>query len=251
MSDLSKNREIQWRALRVSIVEDDPDVAATLARVLQEVGIQTLRKYSGAEAFLRELDDQTPDVVFTDLIMPGIDGFELIRRLNVSHPQIVIIVVSAYASLANAVEAVRAGAFDFVAKPFDMEAIESALTKIANHRALKARLDRMPRIPESDPYLDAILGRSAAIAEVRRMVSIAREVEANVLIEGETGTGKELVAKALHAGRGPFVAVNVATVVDELAESELFGHRKGAFTGATENKKGLVEAANGGGVVPG
>lgn len=238
--------EEAYSTLSVAVVDDDPAVASTLSRVLRELGVNNVSEHTDVNQFIEDRLKHPLDVVFTDLVMPEKDGFALIDFLQHSNHNVLTIVVSAYSSLENAVQAVKAGAFEFVSKPFDIDVIDSTLRKIVNHKTIQHRLGKTDSRETSDPYLIDILGTSESISDIRRTVSIARDVDANVLIEGETGTGKELIARALHAGKGPFVAVNAATIVDELAESELFGHAQGAFTGATSNKKGLIEAANGG-----
>lgn len=232
--------------IRISVVEDEAAVADILVRILQELGVRQVFKYHSVHDFLENLEMDKPDLVFTDLAMSGSDGFELIRQMQTLRQQVPVIVVSAHASLDNAVKAVKLGAFDFVAKPFDVDAINAALQKAMSQRYVRQRLEETPATPAQDRYLNSILGSGKAMTLLREMISIARDVDANVLIEGETGTGKELVARALHGGVGPFVALNVATIADDLAESELFGHKQGAFTGAISNRKGILESANDG-----
>lgn len=231
---------------RINVVEDDSAVAEILVRILCELGVEHVRQYDSVKSFLTHLDEDAPELVFTDLAMPGRDGFELIRQMQTLRPQVPVIVISAHASLDNAIKAVKLGAFDFVAKPFDVDAIAVALQKAMSQRYVQQRMKEMPTRPSQDRYLNAILGSGAAMSTLREMISIARDVDANVLVEGETGTGKELVAHALHGGVGPFVALNVATIADDIAEAELFGHRQGAFTGAVTNRIGILESANGG-----
>lgn len=231
---------------KVAVVEDETAVAEILVRILKELGVKHVDQHDSVQDFLDHIDEDLPELVFTDLLMPGRDGFDLIKEMQFRHPQVPIIVVSAHASLDNAVKAVKLGAFDFVAKPFDVDGVSAALQKAMSQRYVRQRLQGKPVQLQQDRYLNAILGNSAAMTSLREMIAIAREVEANVLVEGETGTGKELVAHALHGGAGPFVALNVATIADDIAESELFGHKQGAFTGAVSNRKGILESAIGG-----
>ncbi|WP_052760983.1 sigma-54-dependent transcriptional regulator [Sedimenticola thiotaurini] len=231
---------------KVAVVEDETAVAEILVRILKELGVKHVDQHDSVQDFLDHIDEDLPELVFTDLLMPGRDGFDLIKEMQSRHPQVPIIVVSAHASLDNAVKAVKLGAFDFVAKPFDVDGVSAALQKAMSQRYVRQRLQGKPVQLQQDRYLNAILGNSAAMTSLREMIAIAREVEANVLVEGETGTGKELVAHALHGGAGPFVALNVATIADDIAESELFGHKQGAFTGAVSNRKGILESAIGG-----
>lgn len=241
MAPAASAPESEWR--RILIVEDEPDVANALKRVIEASGAYNVRVLLTADAIDGELSASPPDLVFTDLMMPRIDGLEVLRRIKRREPDLPVVVVSAYSTIENAVAAVKDGAFDFLAKPFKPEAVELILAKAAREHGL---LHRVREARARDPDLLAIQGESPTIRRLRDWVLKVRDVGASVLIEGESGTGKELVARALHAGKGPFVAVNMATIADSLAESELFGHRKGAYTGATSDRRGLVVEAHGG-----
>ena len=228
---------------RILIVEDEPDVANALKRVIEASGDYRIRVLLAAETVDAELTSFPPDLVFTDLMMPRIDGLEVLRRIKRREPDLPVVVVSAYSTIENAVAAVKEGAFDFLPKSFKTEAVELVLAKAAREHGL---LHRVREARARDPDLLALQGDSPTMRRLREWVLKVRDVGASVLIEGESGTGKELVARALHAGKGPFVAVNMAAIADSLAESELFGHRKGAFTGATSDRRGLLVEANGG-----
>jgi DNA-binding NtrC family response regulator len=235
------------RALSILVVEDEPDVAALLARLIRACGPHRVRQAVGVADLPGLLAEARPDLVFTDLMMPGLDGLGVIEAVRAFDADLPVIVVSAYATLDNAVAAVKAGAFDFLAKPFGLEAVELALVKAArevDNRARQAELCRQARGRDGD--LNALLGDSPAMARLREWIAHVRGTRANVLIEGESGTGKELVARALHAGQGPFVALNMAAIPDDLAEAELFGFVKGAFTGAARDRPGLIRQAHGG-----
>jgi DNA-binding NtrC family response regulator len=225
--------------LTILIVEDEPDVAAILKRIVEATGPWRARLLTDP----RQVDaalEPLPDLVFTDLAMPGIDGFEVIARVRARDADLPVVVVSAHASLENAVRAVKAGAFDFLAKPFKPESVELILAKAERDRALRRR------VADADPELAALLGESAAMRRVREWIATVRPARTHVLIEGESGTGKELAARAIHGGRGTFVAVNTAAIPEALAEAELFGYRRGAFTGATHDHAGLLREAHGG-----
>lgn len=233
--------------LRILLIEDEPDVAAMLKRMLEASADCEIRIETVPEDFPILFERFRPDLVFTDLMMPGLSGFDVIRALKALDADLPVIVVSAYATLDNAVAAVKAGAFDFLAKPFGLESVELVLAKARRELETRARQAEMcRRLRAGDSDLAALLGDSAKMRRLRDWIVQVRDTRANVLIEGESGTGKELVARALHAGRGPFVAVNMAAIPDELAESELFGYRKGAFTGATRDRPGLLREAHGG-----
>jgi len=231
---------------RILVVDDEPDVAQMLARVLQTLGDFKLAVCHSAEEALRDRADFEPHLVFTDLVMPGLSGLDFMKRareLGVTAP---FIVVSAYSTIENAVDAVKAGASDFLPKPFGPREIELVLARTRNEVAALQDAAKLRRqVAMQDPKLAALVGKSPAIRTLKEWIVRARGVSANALIEGETGTGKELVARALHAA-GPFVAVNVAAIPIELAESELFGHKAGAFTGATRDRTGLLVEAHGG-----
>ncbi|MGD9788183.1 MAG: sigma-54-dependent transcriptional regulator [Sulfuricellaceae bacterium] len=240
-------RQEEGVPLRILVIEDEPDVARLLKRVIESCGAHEVRLETAPLDLAECLRDFAPDLVLTDLMMPGMDGLEVIRQAKALNEDLPVVVVSAYATLENAVETVKAGAFDFLAKPFSPESVELTLAKAARERQLRARAASLCRQMQSrDGDLAALQGESGAMRALRAWICRVREPRTNVLIEGESGTGKELVARAIHAGRGPFVAINMAAVPDELAESELFGHRKGAFTGAARDRIGLLQEAGDG-----
>jgi len=233
--------------LDILVVEDEPDVAALLKRVIESCGPHRVRVETAPADLPALFKTAAPKLVFTDLMMPGLDGFEVIRQARMYDPDLPVIVVSAYASLDNAVAAVKAGAFDFLAKPFGLEGVELVLAKARRELDNRARqADLCRRMQARDGDLNALQGDSPAMRRLREWIVQVRGVRTNVLIEGESGTGKELVARALHGGQGPFVALNMAAIPDELAEAELFGYVKGAFTGATRERAGLIREAHGG-----
>ncbi|MDX1383826.1 MAG: sigma-54 dependent transcriptional regulator, partial [Thermoanaerobaculia bacterium] len=224
-------------------------MGATLERTLGRSGY-SCRSCSGGEAALAELESEVADVVVTDRKMPGMDGLELLRRVGERHPEVPVILMTAYADVPSAVEAMRAGAFDYVIKPFDNEEI----------RAVVARALEVTRLKRENAYLRQEIGDrhtpDTMVAESeagRRLLELVRRVapaRASVLIEGESGTGKELVARLLHYWSdrvaAPFVAVNCAALAEGVLESELFGHERGAFTGAVRSRPGCFERADGG-----
>jgi DNA-binding NtrC family response regulator len=231
----------------VLIVEDEPDVARTLRRVIETCGDYRVHLFTGEGDLSALLGELRPDMVFTDLMMPGLSGLEVIRLAQSLDADVPVVVVSAYATLENAVAAVKAGAFDFLAKPFSPESVDLMLAKLRRELELRAHAAELGRrMAENDADLSALLGESAVMARLRRWILTVRPTRASVLVEGESGTGKELVARAIHAGRGPFVAINMAAIPEALAEAELFGHRRGAFTGAVRDAAGLLAEAHGG-----
>ena len=220
------------------IVEDEPDVAAILKRIVEAAGPWRARLLTDPTALEGALDP-LPDLVFTDLAMPGIDGFEVIRRIRERDADLPVVVISAHASVENAVRAVKSGAFDFLAKPFKPESVELILAKTERDRSLRRRA------ADADPYLAALIGESPAMCQLRQWILAVRPTRASVLIEGESGTGKELVARAIHGhAPRPFVAVNAAAIPESLAEAELFGYKRGAVTGAARDHAGLLREAH-------
>ena len=225
----------------VLIVDDDLAILKVLSSQLGQDGIHALEAQSGEQA-LELLDLHPIDVVITDLRMPGMDGLALLGRISRSWPEVPVIILTAHGSIQLAVETMKTGAADFIVKPFDRDEVLFVIRKAL----ATASRDEHP----SPPGGLSLLGDSAAMAEVRDTIRRAAGGAATVLIRGETGTGKELVAHAVHrqsrrAGK-PFVKLNCAALPDSLLESELFGHEKGAFTGAVSRKPGRVELAHGG-----
>jgi two-component system response regulator AtoC len=237
-------------ALRnVLVVDDDASMRHLLTVILRDHGFEA-RAVGSAEDALRELEANAYDLVLTDVRMPGMGGMGLLREVQRRDPDVVVVVMSAYGNHDAALEAVRAGAWDYVSKPFRPDDVVLVLRK-AEERERLARENRRLRGELAEAYRpDAIVGRSAAMEELLRQVRKVAPQKTTVLLEGESGTGKELVARALHElsprASFPFVAVNCGAIPGELVESELFGHVRGAFTDASRAKKGLAAEADGG-----
>jgi two-component system, NtrC family, nitrogen regulation response regulator GlnG len=230
-------------ALRVWLVDDDASIRWVLERALRNDGM-TARAFEAAEPALDALRRDTPDVLITDIRMPGASGLELLRRIRDARPALPVIVMTAHSDLGNAVSAYEGGAFEYLPKPFD---IDEAVALV--RRAASAALAGAPEATGA-PQVPEILGRAPAMQQVFRAIGRLARSAVTVLITGESGTGKELVARALHqhsprAGR-PFIALNTAAIPTELLESELFGHERGAFTGADAQRRGRFEQADGG-----
>ncbi|HTL91447.1 MAG TPA: nitrogen regulation protein NR(I) [Steroidobacteraceae bacterium] len=230
-------------ALRVWLVDDDASIRWVLERALRNDGMAP-RAFEAAEGALDALRRDTPDVLITDIRMPGASGLELLRRIRDARPALPVIVMTAHSDLGSAVSSYEGGAFEYLPKPFDIdEAV--ALVRRAASGALGAGSDTgaAPRMPE-------LLGKAPAMQQVIRAIGRLSRSSVTVLITGESGTGKELVARALHehsprTGR-PFIALNTAAIPADLLESELFGHERGAFTGADAQRRGRFEQADGG-----
>ena len=233
-------------AAMIWVVDDDRAVRIVLAAALREAGWSP-REFADAEAALAALREGVPDLVFTDVRMPGIDGIGLLERLAACEPRPGVIVMSAYTDIASTAAAYRAGAFDFLPKPFDLDHAVAAA-----HRALAQapQLAPLPHAAQDASPAAELVGRSAEMRELFRAIGRVAASGLPVLVTGETGTGKELVARALHRESArsaqPFIALNTAAIPAELLESELFGHEAGAFTGAARRHPGRFEQAAGG-----
>ncbi len=233
---------------RVLVVDDDKDMCRLLETALGQKGFEISTRQSAAEAF-EHLDAEDYDVVVTDLNMKGMTGLQLCERVVQNRPDVPVVVITAFGSLETAVAAIRAGAYDFITKPFEVEALELTLTRAVQHRVLREEVRRLRRVV-SEKQLGELLGQSTAMRKVYDLISRVAESDATVLITGESGTGKEVVARALHQKsrrrEGPFVAINCAAMPEALLESELFGHARGAFTDAKQSQQGLFVQASGG-----
>ncbi|MGB5246234.1 MAG: nitrogen regulation protein NR(I) [Woeseia sp.] len=232
------------KGLRVWVVDDDQSVRWVLDKALRQAGFEC-RVFERAEPLLAAISDETPDVLLTDVRMPGMDGLHLLKRLNTQLPDLPIIVMTAHSDLDSAVSAYQGGAFEYLPKPFDIDDAVDLVRKAAGQRA-----SRDVERPSAAPQIPSLIGQAPAMQEVFRSIGRLAGSSMTVLITGESGTGKELVARALHehsprAGRA-FVALNTSAIAAELLESELFGHEKGAFTGADARRVGRFEQANGG-----
>ena len=234
---------------RVLIVDDEPGLASTLGAVLRKARFDPVACHSGGEA-LAALEAADFDVVLTDLRMREMDGLALCARIRGARPDLPVVVMTGFGSLEAAVGAIRAGAYDFVTKPVENETLVLTLTRAAQHRAMGEELRRLRGAVESARCAHGLVGDSPEMAKVRAMIERLRDSDATVLLTGESGTGKEVAARAIHQtsmrSKGPFVAINCAAMPEALLESELFGHAKGAFTGAQGARRGLLVQAEGG-----
>jgi two-component system nitrogen regulation response regulator GlnG len=231
--------------LQVWIVDDDPSVRWVLEKALHQADMQT-RTFERGEHFLDALDSEQPDVLITDVRMPGMDGITLLERLTRRCPDLPVIVVTAYSDLDTAVAAYQGGAFEYLPKPFDVDEAVELVQKAAG----KSGMPLAAGEATASGVIPSLIGQAPAMQEVFRTIGRLAGSSMTVLITGESGTGKELVARALHqhsprAGRA-FVALNTSAIASELLESELFGHERGSFTGAESRRIGRFEQADGG-----
>ena len=228
---------------QVWIIDDDPSIRWVLEKALTQAEIP-VHSFTEADSALRALGREQPEAIVTDLRMPGLDGLAFLREVQSRWPKLPVIVMTAHSDLDNAVAAFQSGAFEYLPKPFDMDEAVALVRRALGSQAEPSAAG----VEESDPA--EMIGEAPAMQEVFRAIGRLSRSQINVLITGESGAGKELVASALHRhsprAHGPFIAINTAAIPAELLESELFGHEKGAFTGAVSTKLGLLEAANGG-----
>ncbi|MET0792570.1 MAG: sigma-54 dependent transcriptional regulator [Polyangiaceae bacterium] len=234
---------------RVLLVDDDPGMCAMLEARLSTRDFEVV-SFTSAELALEAFDRQSFDAVVTDVNMRGMNGVELCRRLLEMRSTVPVILITAFGSMDAAIAAIRAGAYDFIPKPFEIEQLMLALERGIRLAALHDELRRLKLAVAHTQRFDELIGSSPAMTRLYGLLAKVAESEAPVLVTGESGTGKELVARAIHSqgvrAHGPLVAINCAAMPEQLLESELFGHVKGAFTDARTAKVGLFEAARGG-----
>lgn len=244
-----EEKSVENKSVRILVVDDEPMMADSLKQNLMEEGYSVDTAATGAEAI--ELFDQGGHhLAICDLQLPDMDGLEVMRHMKDARPTTEVIVVTGYGSVARAVEATKAGAFYFVEKPFDFEEIQPLVDKALERRELVAETASMRRQLSTRSEYFNIIGSAKSMQTIYETIESVAKSDANVLIVGESGTGKELIANAIHynslRSKKPFIKVNCAALPKELIESELFGHTKGAFTGAHADKEGLVQHAAGG-----
>jgi DNA-binding NtrC family response regulator len=244
-----EEKRVENKDVRILVVDDEPTMADSLKQNLMEEGFVVDTAANGAEAI--ELFDQGGHhLAICDLQLPDMDGLEVMRHMKDARPTTEVIVVTGYGSVARAVEATKAGAFYFVEKPFDFEEIQPLVDKALERRELVAETTNMRRQLSTRSEYFNIIGAAKSMQTIYETIESVAKSDANVLIVGESGTGKELIANAIHynslRSKKPFIKVNCAALPKELIESELFGHTKGAFTGAHAEKEGLVQHAAGG-----
>jgi two-component system response regulator AtoC len=232
---------------RVLVIDDDPGVRDYMEALVSRQGYRVFPA-ADAEQALARLDEIQPDIVTLDVVLPGIDGLETLRRLKQRLPQVPVVMLSGHGQARNIVEAMKLGASDFLRKPFEVEELELAFQKALEKRALKQEVERLRGRARSETELLLLAGDDPKMKEINDIIEQVADTDITVLVRGESGTGKELVARTIFQLSGrrerPFVKVNCAALPSELLESELFGFEKGAFTGAQKRKLGKFEYAN-------
>ena len=233
----------------ILVVDDEFSVRDSLYNWFRNEGYRTDTAESGAEA-LKKLQDSLWDIVLLDIKMPGMDGMELQKHIKKIDNTIIVIIITAYATVDTAVEAMKEGAFDYLSKPIDPDKLSILIRNAVNQRRLIAENIQLKQKVEELTLQDEIVGESPQIKKILEMIDTVAKTDATVLIRGESGTGKELVAQAIHGKSNrryfPIISINCGAFPEGLLESELFGHEKGAFTGAQYKRKGKLEMANGG-----
>jgi DNA-binding NtrC family response regulator len=236
-------------AKKVAVVDDDGEMGAVVKDLLTDEGFE-VRQYLSASEALVQFKKELPDILITDNKMKDIDGIMFLKKVQADYPEVVTLMMTAFGSIETAIEAMKAGAYHYIVKPFKNDELVMLVKRAAEKQQLKSENKMLKREIKKDFQLESIIGKSPAIQNVFEMIKLVASSTANVLITGESGSGKELIARALHnsgaRAKKPFVPLNCTAIPENLLESELFGHAKGAFTGAVGEKKGLFEEANGG-----
>ena len=235
------------KGYKVLIVDDDLEMCALLSDVLKKEGLSVFTTGDSLEAS-KMIKREEFDLIISDLKMKGLEGLDLLEEAKIALPLTPVIIITAFGTIGSAIQAMKMGAFDYITKPFQMDELKLTVKKALENRFLKKEVVRLKKEVESRYQFHLLIGKSASMQKIYDLIARISDTSANVLISGESGTGKELVAKAVHYNGsrkdGPFIAVNCAAIPETLLESELFGYKKGAFTDAKTDKRGLVFEAH-------
>lgn len=235
----------------VLVVDDDKNICKMIEIHLRKEKSYEIRTATNGEACLKNIRESMPDLVLLDIQMPGIDGIETLKRIKEIEPLIPVVMMSAHGTIEKAVESMKMGAYDFIQKPFESERLLVTVKNALLNSSLRREVDELKRELKNKYQFENIIGQSGVMQEVFRAIEKVVNSHVTVMVQGESGTGKELIARAIHyhnkqRANNPFVAVNCSALPESLLESELFGHEKGSFTGATGRRVGKFEQANGG-----
>jgi two-component system NtrC family response regulator len=233
----------------ILIVDDEPNYLIVISELLKEEGFETITAENGQKA-LEIIRGTDLDLIITDMKMPGMDGFVLLKETKAFNEHLPVIMITAFGEVEKAVQAMRSGAFTYLTKPFNNDELVASIRKAIEHYALAKENCRLRDEMQARFHFSNIIGKNKTMQQIYTLIGKVAPTPATVLVSGESGTGKELVAKALHFNspreKGPFISLNCAAMPESLLESELFGHEKGAFTGAVSMRKGKFEAADNG-----
>jgi len=236
-------------SVRILVVDDEEIVILSCTRILANRGYEVDSAADGREA-LRKVEESGYDLIILDIMMPKMDGLEVLQRVKESHPDIDVIMVTGLSQIETAVRAMKLGAFDYLSKPFDPDELQLVVARALEHRQLRAENSQLKSELSARYSFENVVGASPAMQKVYALIAKCAPTSSTVLITGESGTGKELIARAIHFNSlrrdKPFIAVDCNSLSETILESELFGHIKGAFTGAVADKKGMFEVASGG-----
>jgi DNA-binding NtrC family response regulator len=231
---------------RILIIDDDPAMVSVISEICHERGHQTVAFNSGQKA-MESLTTHAPQLVITDLKMDKVGGLEILKECREVLPQTPVILITAYAKVDTALEAMKLGAYDYITKPFKVDELQLTIQRALDHQSDRREIRNLRQIVKEKYRFENIIGTSQSMQDVYNLIAKVADTDSTILIQGESGTGKELVARALHFNsvrqHQPFVAINCSALPENLLESELFGHKKGAFTGAVQDKMGLFEEA--------
>ncbi|MBX9604541.1 MAG: sigma-54 dependent transcriptional regulator, partial [Bryobacteraceae bacterium] len=232
---------------RILVVDDEENLRRVTQLKLHQAGYEAMTASDGAQA-LDLLTRNPQDLVITDLKMPGMSGMELLRKIREEYPEVIVIVVTAFGTVESAVEAMKLGAYDYIIKPVNSDALKLVVSRALEHHRLQEEVRSLRSAIDRKYGFENIVGQSKALLATLENAARAAQSDSTVLVRGETGTGKELLAKAIHFNsprrERPLIVINCGAIPKELLESELFGHTKGSFTGAVVNKKGKIEMAD-------
>src|SRR5450432_3045094 len=234
---------------RILIIDDDPAMVSVISDICQERGHQTIAYASGQKA-LENLAAHSPQLVISDLRMDKVGGLDILRECREVLPQTPVILITAYKTVETALEAMKLGAYDYITKPFKVDELQLTIQRALDNQSLVRENRNLRQIVKEKYRFENIIGTSTKMQEIYNLIAKVADTDSTILIQGESGTGKELVARALHFNstrqHQPFVAINCSALPENLLESELFGHKKGSFTGAVQDKIGLFEEAEAG-----